>query len=31
VMGIALLLGIVASRPALGAGRRPARVSRSEG
>jgi hypothetical protein len=31
VMGIALLLGIVASWPALGAGRRPAQVSRSEG
>jgi hypothetical protein len=30
-MGIALLFGIAASRPALGAGRRPAQVSRSEG
>jgi hypothetical protein len=30
VMGVALLLGIAASRPALGAGRRPAQVARSE-
>jgi hypothetical protein len=30
VMGLALLVGIAASRPALGAGRRPAPVARSE-
>jgi len=31
VLGIALLLGIAASRPALGAGRRPVQVARSDG